>query len=162
MARAGIHITFGNLRKDESCKKYYLPADEALIPTGELRAVAGSPMDFTSSHTIGERIDQVPGGYDHCCVIRESGEAMKPAARLVDPGSGRVLEIATTEPAIQFYSGNFLNGTDDVAGFRQHHGLCLEAEVCPDAPNKPDFPNSILHPDETCTQTTVHRFRVLD
>jgi len=143
----------------------YTPVDDTLIPTGELASVAGTPLDFTSPTAIGKRIDQVkgdPGGYDHNFVLR-SGEGREPAlaARVVDPESGRVLEVLTTEPGIQFYSGNFLDGTLKGKGgvpYTQHRGLCLEAQHFPDAVHHPNFPSIILEPGETYTQTTIYKF----
>ena len=143
----------------------YLPVDETLIPTGELKEVKNTPMDFTAqpdgtAHTIGSRIADVTGGYDHCYVINGGGEKLTPAARLHDPKSGRVMEIRTTEPGLQFYSGNFLGGKESSVGFGKHHGLCLEGQHFPDSPNRPDFPNTILQPRQVYRQTTVHRFFV--
>lgn len=142
---------------------HYLPVDEGLIPTGELRSVEGTPMDFRQPHAIGERIDQVPGGYDHCYVLSQHGK--KPgelitAARVRDPHSGRVLEVLTTEPGIQLYTGNFLDGSLKSRGavFHQRTGFCLETQHFPDSPNQPGFPDTILRPGETFRSTTVYRF----
>jgi len=141
----------------------YLPVDEGLIPTGELAPVDGTPMDFRRLHAIGERIDQVPGGYDHCYVlVKKPGEAMSLAARVFEPKSGRVMEIYTTQPAVQFYTGNFLDGSLTVAGkpCKKHYAFCLETEHYPDSPNRPEFPSTVLRPGETYHQVTVHRFLV--
>ena len=140
---------------------HYTPVDEGLIPTGELRPVGGTPFDFTTPHPIGERIDQVPGGYDHNFVLSSGGGEPAPAARVYEPESGRVMEIFTTEPGIQFYSGNFLDGT--ITGkvgklYRRHYGFCLETQHFPDSPNFPDFPSTILRPGETYRSHTVHKF----
>ena len=146
----------------------YLPTDAGLIPTGEIAPVAGTPMDFTNPVTIGARVDQdfealkLGGGYDHCWVL-EKGTGVRPAARLKDPQSGRVMEISTNQPAVQFYGGNFLDGK--VAGkggvkYAHRTALCLETEGFPDAPNKPEFPSCVLRPGETYTHTMIHRFLV--
>lgn len=139
----------------------YTPVDEGLIPTGELRPVAGTPFDFTEPHTIGERIARVPGGYDHNFVLTAGGGQLALAARVYEPTSGRVMEITTTEPGIQFYAGNFLDGT--IAGkvdkvYHKHYGFCLETQHFPDSPNKPEFPSTILRPGETYLSQTIHRF----
>jgi aldose 1-epimerase len=141
----------------------YTPVDAGLIPTGELRAVKGSPMDFTTPQTIGSRIDQVPGGYDHNFVLNGGGGVMALAARVYEPASGRIMEISTIEPGIQFYSGNFLDGTIKGKGgvaYDRHWGFCLETQHFPDSPNKPGFPTTILNPGETLRTHTVHKFSV--
>lgn len=142
---------------------YYTPVDKTLIPTGEIATVEGTPFDFTKPYEIGARINQVPGGYDHNFVLAEpSAEVLNFAALLKDPESGRVLEIYTTEPGIQFYSGNFLDGTlsNGELVFDQYAGLCLETQHFPDSPNKDHFPSTILHPGEKLQSKTVFRFRV--
>lgn len=138
----------------------YLPVTAEAIPTGELAPVKGTPMDFTSAHKIGERIDQVKGGYDHCWVVNESEKQPAFCARAKDPESGRVMEIFTTEPGVQFYTGNFLDGTSASGGFPQHGAFCLEAQHFPNSPNQPEFPNTILKPGEVYEQTTIHKFSV--
>jgi aldose 1-epimerase len=141
----------------------YTPVDAGLIPTGEMRDVAGTPMDFTSPHAIGERIDQVEGGYDHNFVLRSSGESLALAARVYEPVSGRVMEIHTTEPGIQFYSGNFLDGSvTGKAGkvYAKHFGFCLEPQHFPDSPNKPNFPSTILKPGAKYLSRTTFKFLV--
>lgn len=152
----------------------YLPTDAGLIPTGELAPVAGTPMDFTKPHVIGERVGddfealKLGGGYDHCWVLtapKPDGLAL--AARLKDPKSGRVMEISTNQPAIQFYGGNFLNADEfqgdfepgkDGVKYPYRSGLCLETENFPDAPNQADFPSSVLRPGETYRHVMVHKF----
>jgi aldose 1-epimerase len=139
----------------------YTPVDEGLIPTGEIRSVENSPMDFTKPTTIGSRISQVAGGYDHNYVLTSGGGASALCARVYEPGSGRVMEIHTTEPGIQFYSGNFLDGS--ITGksgkiYNKHAGFCLETQHFPDSPNKPDFPSVVLKPGEKYGTTTVHKF----
>jgi aldose 1-epimerase len=146
----------------------YTPVDETLIPTGELPPVAGTPFDFRSFHAIGERIrgndeQLVFGrGYDHNWVLNPpSGHGLNLAAKLVDPSSGRVLSILTEEPGIQFYSGNFLDGTlygTSGRQYRQGDGLALETQHFPDSPNKPQFPSTTLRPGETYSTTTVYAF----
>jgi aldose 1-epimerase len=141
----------------------FLPVDDGLIPLGELRSVEGTPMGFTQPETIGARIDQVEGGYDHCYVLnQEEGEQMTLAARAVEPKSGRVMEIYTTQPAIQLYTGNFLDGTVSGGGvaYQKHHAFCLETEHYPDSPNRPEFPSTTLRPGQTYHEVTVHKFSV--
>lgn len=144
---------------------FYLPVDKGLIPTGELKNLKGTPMDFTKAAAIGSRIAKVEGGYDHCYVLnKKPGEAksLSLAATLYEPKSGRVMQIYTTEPAIQFYTGNFLDGTQQRGGkkFTQHYGFCLETQHFPNSPNKPSFPSVLLKPGETYTHKTVHKFGV--
>src|SRR5436305_15205160 len=142
----------------------YLVVDDTLIPTGELKEVKGTPMDFTTPHPIGERIEQVgadPKGYDHCYVLNGGGKSLTLAARAFEPTTGRVMEMYTTEPGVQFYTGNFLDGTLTGKGgmtYAKHTAFCLEAEHYPDSPNHPEFPSSILHPGETYHQRTEYRF----
>ncbi len=141
----------------------YTPVNENLIPLGRLDSVAGTAMDFTAPHKIGERISQVQGGYDHNWVLEEA-EGLQEFGMLYDSVSGRVMTVATTEPGVQFYSGNFLDGslnnTRNNAVYGKHAGMCLETQHFPDAPNQPSFPSAILRPGETYRQTTVYRFAV--
>ncbi len=152
----------------------FLPVDEGSIPTGELREVKGSPMDFIKESAIGARIADVggtPGGYDHCYVLKRvpagplstSRGPLALAAKVVEPNSGRVMEVFTTEPAVQFYTGNYLDGTLKSRGavYKKRHGFCLEAQHYPDSINQPAFPTTLLKPGETYRQTTVHKFSVL-
>jgi aldose 1-epimerase len=146
----------------------FLPVDATLIPTGELKSVTGTPFDFTTSHKIGERIDdstdvqiKFGGGYDHCWVLTDSTQNLKLAATVHEAKSGRFMEVYTTEPAIQFYTGNFLDGT--IVGkkgttYGRRSGLCLETQHFPDSPNKPSFPTTVLKPGETYKTTTVYKF----
>jgi aldose 1-epimerase len=146
----------------------YTPVNETLIPTGALDPVAGTPFDFTSFHAIGERIRDFNQqlmfgrGYDHNWVLNPpEGRGLNVAARLLDPSSGRLLTVLTTEPGIQFYSGNFLDGTlygTSGHAYRQGDGLALETQHFPDSPNKPDFPSTVLRPGETYETTTVYAF----
>ena len=144
------------------CDKY-LPVDESSIPTGELAPVAGTCMDFLKAEKIGARIDQTVnggGGYDHCFVVNGKIGELRPTAKIVDPKSGRVMEIATTEPGVQFYTGNHLKGTPETGNAPKHGAFCLETQHFPDSPNHPDFPTTRLNPGETYTQKTVHKFSV--
>lgn len=138
----------------------FTPVDEGLIPTGEIKPVKGTLMDFTRPMPIGARIDQVKGGYDHNFVLNNSGGSLALAALVYEPRSGRVMEISTTEPAIQFYSGNFLDGSNKGKGavYNKHNGFCLETQHFPDAPNKPGFPSIVLKPGDKYTHLTVHKF----
>ena len=146
----------------------YLPTNDTLIPTGEVASVEGTPLDFQNATPIGQDIDKVTeeqfhGGYDHCFVLAEkaAGE-MGPCAVVKDPKSGRVMTITTTEPAVQFYSGNFLDGSTGVGNYKyeKHSAFCLETQHYPDSPNHPEFPTTILKPGETYRHTTVHTFTV--
>ncbi|WP_043527895.1 aldose epimerase family protein [Litchfieldella xinjiangensis] len=147
----------------------FTPVDETLIPTGEIRAVEGTPFDFTEPTQIGERIEQDNTqlsrgkGYDHNFVLSRDGERDSPrlAARVWSPDSGRVLEVATTEPGLQFYSGNFLAG--DLAGkrgeaYEKRSGFALETQHFPDSPNQSEFPSTILEPGETYRSQTIYSF----
>ncbi len=142
----------------------YTPTDETFIPTGEVAPVEGTPVDFRQAHAIGERIAQIagdPGGYDHNFAVDGENKTLRPAAKVTHPGSGRVMEISTTEPGLQFYTGNFLDGTLTGKGgatYQKNFAFCLEAQTYPDTPNKPDFPSCVLRPGETYRQTTVHKF----
>ena len=138
--------------------------DSLLIPTGQLPDVKGTPMDFTSEKRIGERIAQVTGGYDHNWVLNKKENSYEKAASLYHAESGRLMEVFTTEPGLQFYSGNFLDGslvyTKNGQKYVKHAALCLETQHFPDSPNQPAFPNTILKPGETYKQTTVYKFSI--
>ena len=139
----------------------YLSVDDTLIPTGELADVKGTPLDFTTPHKLGERLKQIeadPVGYDHCFALRSQDGSLALAARVKEPGSGRVMEIFTTQPGIQLYTGNFLDGSEGNGGYKQYGAFCLETQHYPDSPNQPEFPTTILKPGETYSQTTVHKF----
>ena len=146
---------------------FFLPVDAGLIPTG-VAEVDGTPFDFREPTPIGARIRSgdpqllLARGYDHCYAIDRGGRRdLVDAVRLRDPDSGRVLEIATTEPGVQLYSGNFLDGRLRGAQgrvYRQSDGVCLETQHYPDSPNHPEFPSTVLRPGETFQSTTVHRF----
>jgi aldose 1-epimerase len=145
----------------------FTPVDSGLIPTGELRPVKGTPMDFTRSTAIGARVNandeqiKFGGGYDHNWVLNKKGNGLSLAATLYEPSSGRVMEVWTTEPGVQFYSGNFLDGTLIGKGgvvYKHRYGMCLETQHFPDSPNKPQFPTTTLRPGETYKTTTLHKF----
>lgn len=141
----------------------YTPVDTSLIPTGELKPVKGTPFDFTTPHKIGERIAQVPGGYDHNFVLNKKGTGLDKAAEVNDSISGRKLEVFTTQPGLQFYTGNFLDGsikTDDGKPIQQHAALCLETQHFPDSPNQPSFPSTILKPGEKYHTVTMYKVSV--
>ncbi len=140
----------------------YTPVDEGLIPTGELKAVEGTPMDFTEAKPIGRDIGKTDGGYDHNFVLqRYEPGTVRLAARVAEPTTGRVMEIHTDQPGIQFYSGNFLDGTITGKGdvqYEKHFGFCLETQHYPDSPNQPAFPSVTLKPGETYKHVMVHTF----
>ena len=138
----------------------FTPVDEGLITTGEIKPVKGTLMDFTKPTPIGSRIAQVEGGYDHNYVLNNSDGSLALAASVYEPKSGRVMEIFTTEPGIQFYSGNFLDGSNKGKGavYNKHDGFCLETQHFPDSPNKPNFPSVVLKPGEKYMHLTVHKF----
>lgn len=141
----------------------YLPVDAGGIPVGELAPVKGTPFDFGTAKAIGKDLQSAGGdpvGFDHCWVIRGEAGEMRPAAEVHDPQSGRRMEILTTQPGIQFYTGNFLDGQPGSGGFEQYQALCLETQHYPDSPNQPDFPSTLLKPGETYHQRTIHRFSV--
>jgi aldose 1-epimerase len=148
----------------------FLPVDSTLIPTGELRAVAGTPMDFMQPRAIGgrigasdEQLQRASEGYDHCFVLDAGGGQLALAARAHEPRSGRVLEVHTTQPGLQFYSGNFLDGSihgKHGARYQKYAAFCLETQHFPDGPNQPHFPSTLLQPGETYRQTTLYQFAI--
>ena len=150
---------------------YYVPIDEVSIPTGEILKVEGTPMDFRTPHTIGERIDDnfqqlINGaGYDHCYVLNktEAGE-LSLAATCTDPGSGRTMEVYTTENGVQLYTGNWLNGFAGAHGatFPARSAVCFEAQCFPDTPNKPYFPSAVLLPGDEYQQVTIYKFGIAE
>lgn len=149
---------------------FYTPIDNVSIPTGEIAKVADTPMDFRTAQTVGSRISEqfeqlVFGtGYDHCYVLNkcEVGE-LSFAARCVEPESGRKMDVYTTEPGVQLYTGNWLNGFEGAHGatFPARSGICFEAQCFPDTPNKPHFPSVVLAPGEVYKQTTIYQFGVV-
>jgi aldose 1-epimerase len=147
----------------------FTPVDAGLIPTGELRSVKGTPMDFTTPTAIGARIDQqdeqliLGRGYDHNWVLNSVGGNLALAARVYEPTTGRVMEVYTTEPGLQFYSGNFLDGSiTGKAGqvYNKQYGFCLETQHFPDSPNKPQFPSTVLKQGAKYRSTTIYTFTV--
>lgn len=146
----------------------FVPVDNTLIPTGKLQDVKGTPFDFLQPTEIGSRIDdpkdeqiKFGGGYDHCWVLNESGDSLRLASTAYEPTSGRYLETFTTEPGVQFYTGNFLNGS--ITGkngvvYGKRSGFCFETEHFPDSPNQPSFPSVVLRPGETYKTKTVYKF----
>ncbi|HSV11401.1 MAG TPA: aldose epimerase family protein [Hanamia sp.] len=138
----------------------YTPVDSTLIPTGKIVAVKGTPYDFTSPKKIGQDINQVKGGYDFNWVLNRKDSSLQKVAVLSDPISGRTLEVYTTQPGLQFYTGNFLDGkfiNRDGKPIKQHAALCLETQHFPDSPNEPDFPSTILRPGEKYHSVTVYK-----
>jgi aldose 1-epimerase len=147
----------------------FTPVDAGLIPTGELKPVAGTPFDFRTPHLIGERInandEQIRRGkgYDHNFVLNGQMGTMRQIVRVVEPKSGRVMEVSTTEPGVQFYTGNFLDGTNKGKGGKAYAfrtGFCLETQHFPDSPNHPAFPSTLLEPGKTMKSSTVYKFSV--
>lgn len=143
---------------------HYTPADATLIPTGEIASVKGTPLDFTQPTRLGARISDVMAfakGYDHNFVLNGGGMSLAPAARAYEAKSGRMLEVLTTEPGVQLYTGNHLDGSRTSVGglkCKQHSGFCLETQHYPDSINHPNFPTVVLRPGETFKSTTVFRF----
>lgn len=147
----------------------FTPVDAGLIPTGELKPVAGTPFDFRQPHAIGERINasdeqiQLGKGYDHNFVLNPSARTQKPLIRVDEPKSGRVLEVSTVAPGVQFYTGNFLDGTAGGKGGRKYGhrtGFCLETQHFPDSPNQPKFPSTIVNPGTTWKTWTIYKMSV--
>ncbi len=147
----------------------FLPVDKTLIPTGEQRPVADTPFDFRQSTAIGARIDQVDeqlkfgNGYDHCWILNRSVEGLNRAAVLYDEETGREVTVLTSEPGIQLYSGNFLDGSlkgKNGVAYNFRTGLCLETQHFPDSPNRPEFPSVVLNPGEKYYSETIYQFRV--
>jgi aldose 1-epimerase len=145
----------------------FLPVDKGLIPTGELKPVAGTPFDFTKPAAIGSRINdkdvqlETGKGYDHCWVLNGAADSLRLVASAYEPTTGRTLEVFTTEPGIQFYTGNFLDGSKVGKGgiaYAFRHGFCLETEHFPDSPNQSKFPSVVLEPGKTYQTTTVYKF----
>ncbi|MEM7699589.1 MAG: aldose epimerase family protein [Verrucomicrobiota bacterium] len=173
-----VHHSYWNLSGDPNTSindheltlfaDHYLPTNPGLIPTGEKKSVTGTPMDFTAATAIGSRVEadyealKLGGGYDHCWVLNGTEEGdLTIAARLRDPKSGRVMEVLTNQPGVQFYGGNFLDGSaigKDGVAYAHRTALCLETQVFPDSPNQPDFPSPVLRPGETYHHIMVHRF----
>ena len=147
----------------------FTPVDETLIPTGELAPVEGTPMDFRTAKLIGKDINadykqlEIAGGYDHNWVLDNYDKTVRKVAELYDPSSGRVMEVLTDQPGLQFYSGNFLNGSingKNGVKYQFRTALCLEAQCFPDSPNEPEFPSVVLRPGEKYSQTTIYKFSI--
>jgi aldose 1-epimerase len=142
----------------------YTPTDEGLIPTGEIKSVRGTPLDFTKATAIGARYQQTglkPAGYDHNFVLNGGSKSLVLAARVIEPRSGRVMEVFTTEPGAQLYTANGLDGSIAGVGgvtYPRHGGFCLETQHFPDSINKPNFPSVVLRPGETFKSTTIYKF----
>ena len=138
----------------------YVPVDAFAIPSGEIREVEGTPFDFRKPKPIGRDIAEVPGGYDHNWEINSSGNTLNPVAGVYEPVSGRSLTVYSTQPGVQFYTGNFLNNESGKDGeiYGKHQGFCFETQHFPDSPNRPEFPDSILLPENHYRQQTVWRF----
>ena len=145
----------------------FTPVDKGLIPTGELRNVEGTPFDFRKPHAIGDRVDAkdeqltLGNGYDHNFVLNGPAGSLRLAARVTESKSGRVMEVLTTEPGVQFYIGNFLDGTlkgKEGKVYQRRYGFCLETQHFPDSPNKPNFPSVLLKPGSRYLSTTIFRF----
>ena len=145
----------------------YTPVDKGLIPTGELASVEGTPFDFRTATAIGARINAdhpqiaLGGGYDHNMVFARTGTGLERVVRVYEPTTGRTMDVSTTQPGTQFYTGNFLDGTITGKGgkvYPKRSGFCLETQHFPDSPNKPQFPSTILRPGETYRQSTAFTF----
>src|SRR4051812_4122840 len=145
----------------------FTPTDAGAIPTGELKSVSGTPFDFLKATEMGARIGQdeqqlkFGNGYDHNFVLNKQGKRLTLAARVYEPTTGRVMQVSTTEPGMQFYSGNFLDGSitgKDGKVYQRRYGFCLEAQHYPDSPNEPKFPSVALNPGQRYTQTTIYKF----
>jgi aldose 1-epimerase len=146
---------------------YFTPVDAGLIPTGEIRPVVGTPMDFRTVKAIGKDIEAddeqilYGNGYDHNWVLNDYNSQVRLSATLYEKETGRLMEVLTDQPGLQFYSGNFLDGSmTGKGGVKYNHrtALCLEAQAFPDSPNKPNFPSVVLRPGEEYKQTTIYRF----
>lgn len=160
LAGAGSGTAMDHIAKIEADQS--LDVDDDLIPTGKLNDVEGTVLDFRTATRIGDRVDELKAtkGYDHCYVVRGQAGTLRPAARVVDPSSGRVLEIETTQPGMQLYTANHLPGNERSAGHGGHEAFCLETQHYPNAPNRESFPTTRLNPGETLNEVTVHRFSV--
>jgi len=146
---------------------HFTPVDDGLIPTGEIREVEGTPMDFRTPHAIGTRIEdddeqlQFGDGYDHNWILNKPDTDPSFAARVFDPTTGRVMEVVTSEPGVQLYSGNFLDGSltgKEGKAYGRRCALCLETQHFPDSPNRPEFPTTMLRPDDVYETTSIYRF----
>lgn len=143
-----------------SPSRFWLPVDSSLIPTGEVASTRGTALDFAAPKPIGRDIAKVEGGYDHCLIVERKADGLALACRVSDPRSGRTMEVLTTLPGFQFYSGNFLDGRTGAGGrvFAKHAAFCIEPEFFPNCVNVPHFPSCILRPGQVWHHLTVHRF----
>ncbi|WP_276496393.1 aldose epimerase family protein [Pontibacter litorisediminis] len=161
LSAGNVGNVYGHLIQINADK--YVPVDETFIPTGELASVAGTPMDLREPQPIGRHLPEIAGGYDHTYVLHRQDESITKAAEVYEPISGRVLEVYTTQPGIQFYTGNFLDGSLTGKGghrYTRHYAFCLEAQHFPDSPNQAGFPNAVLRPGESYQQITVYKLSV--
>ncbi len=141
----------------------YTPVDSTLIPTGEIKSVKGTPFDFTTPKKIGRDMDQVKGGYDHNFVLNKTDSSLGKIVEVSDSISGRTMDVYTTQPGVQFYTGNFLDGSllnHDGKPIKQHAAFCLETQHFPDSPNKPKFPSTILQPGEKYHSVTIYKVKL--
>ncbi len=136
----------------------YLEVDSDIVPTGTLLDVSGSPFDFRTQRRIGDTLPQTGNGYDHCFVVKNWDSSLRLAARVAEMNSGRIMEVHTTTPGVQFYTANHFDGSSDCGGFGRHEAFCLECQHFPDSPNQLEFPSTALRPGEEYRQTTEHRF----
>jgi aldose 1-epimerase len=143
---------------------FYTPGDKALIPSGEILTIKSTPLDFTEPKTIGARIEQLAEtrGYDHNYVLKNADGSLTLAARVYESGSGRIMEVYTNQPGMQFYTANGMRNVKGKDGkvYQNHYGFCLETQHFPDSPNKPHFPSTILRPGEKYDTTTIFKFSV--
>jgi aldose 1-epimerase len=157
---AGTDSTILDHELTLNCSRY-TPVNDKLIPLGKIDSVKGGPMDFTTAKKIGRDIEKVPGGYDHNFISNHPGDLI---ASVYHAGSGRLMSVYTSQPGVQFYTGNFLNGspvdTKEGRKYIKHSGFCLETQHFPDSPNQPKFPSTILNPDVTYTQSTSYAFSI--
>ncbi len=141
----------------------YTPVDSNLIPTGKLENVEGSPFDFNKTKRIGSHIENVPGGYDHNYQLKHTETGLRKVAVVIEPESKRKLEVFTTQPGMQFYSANFLDGSiigREGRPYKKHYAFCLETQHFPDSPNHPEFPDTILKPGENYNEITTYKFLI--
>ncbi|MFK8111092.1 MAG: aldose epimerase family protein [Rubripirellula sp.] len=160
LAGAGSGSAMDHVAKIEADR--WLDVDEDLIPTGNLNPVDDTVLDFRQPTALGDRVAELTGtkGYDHCYEVRGEAGKLRPAARVSDPKSGRVLEIETTQPGMQLYTANHLPGNERSNGYGGHEAFCLETQHYPNAPNRDNFPTTLLKPGETLQEVTIHRFSV--
>ncbi len=139
-----------------------MDVDDDIIPTGKLNDITGTPLDFQLATRLGDRIEQLPAtkGYDHCYVVRGEVGKLRPAGRVVDPESGRFMEVETTQPGMQLYTANHLPGNERSNGYGGHEAFCLETQRFPNTPNVESFPTTLLRPGQRFQDVTVHRFGV--